>query len=44
MICAYMKPWAEGILVRIDNMTFRARIATRALLLAGVLRTHIVSS
>ena len=44
MICAYMKPWAEGILVRIDNMTFRARIAMRALLLAGMLRTHMVSS
>ena len=35
MICAYMKPWAEGILVRIDNMAFRARIAMRGLLLAG---------
>ena len=35
MICAYMKPWAEGILVRIDSMAFRARTAMRALLLAG---------
>ena len=35
MICAYMKPWAEGILVRIDSMAFRARMACRALLLAG---------
>ncbi len=38
MICAYMKPWAEGILVRIDNMAFRARIAMRGLLLAGQCR------
>jgi hypothetical protein len=35
MICAYMKPWAEGILVRIDNMALRARIAARSLLIAG---------
>ena len=35
MICAYMKPWAEGILVRIDNMAMRARIAARSLLIAG---------
>ena len=35
MICAYMKPWAEGVLVRIDNMAFRARMAMRGLLLAG---------
>ena len=43
MVCAYMKPWAEGVLVRIDNMAFRARIATRTLLLAGVLLSLIVS-
>ena len=43
MICAYMKPWAEGILVRIDNMAFRARIATRSLLLAGTLPSFIFS-
>ena len=35
MICGFMKPWAEGILVRIDNMAFRARTACRGLLLAG---------
>lgn len=35
MICAYMKPWAEGILVRIDAMAFRGRLAMRSLLLAG---------
>ena len=44
MICAYMKPWAEGILVRIDNMAFRARIAMRALLLAGRLLSWFLGS
>ena len=39
MICAYMKPWAEGILVRIDSMAMRARIAARSLLFAGAHET-----
>ena len=35
MLCAFLKPWAEGALHRIDAMQPRARFVARGLLLAG---------
>lgn len=29
MLCAYLKPWAEGFLQRIDSLAWRARLAAR---------------
>ena len=44
MVCAYMKHLAEGVLVRIENMALRARIAMRTLLLAGMLLSCLPGS
>ena len=37
MLCAFLKPWAEGCLQRIDAWQPRARFVGRGLLVAGVL-------
>ncbi|EIE25840.1 O-acetyltransferase-related protein, partial [Coccomyxa subellipsoidea C-169] len=29
MLCAFLKPWAEGFLQRVDSLAFRARVAAR---------------
>ncbi len=35
MLCAYLKPWGEGFLQRIDALAFRARLAARTAVIAG---------
>ncbi|BDA44067.1 probable O-acetyltransferase CAS1 [Coccomyxa sp. Obi] len=37
MLCAYLKPWGEGFLQRIDALAFRARLAARTAVIAGAL-------
>jgi hypothetical protein len=37
MICAYLKPWAEGVLHRIDSLATRARLCARAAVIAGAI-------
>lgn len=34
MLCAFLKPWAEGFLQRIDSLAIRARFAARAAVIA----------